>query len=451
MRGRMYKKRAGFYMLCILIVAILLTLFLPAFGRSKTTAKADTNLTESIIADNNLYRMLQQASREQGTGASLTDQSFKDTTELDLTYTSVGVPSDGKKIADITNLREFDLRKLKVLKLGNNNLTSIDANVFEGMLSLEYLDLSNNNLTSIDLSMLNTLKVLIINNNQLKKLDVSNLDTTGYNDGDSVLNVSDNPFKSISDVELPVVRTNSRLRVIGYNNNFTDITTLSSNGFTYELGAQGFNEKTIQLNSPLKYYNTGDATISAKIYKITENENKEKVESLVKTMSDDANMPITTISLGVGNYRIDYFKDDVIINASNNDQYIWFESHEFSVVPNTPEYYFQVGNKTYNEIDKLTRVGTLHIVADENATVYYSFGSGEKWQEGREVKLDKGGSYVVQFKSVVDGVESQVQGVMINASANIHIPDMFMALLVVGIALVFVAVVYFVAKFLQRR
>lgn len=447
----MYKKRAGFYMLFILIVAILLTVFLPAFGKSKSTASAETNLTESILADSNLYRMLQQASREQGTGASLTDQTFKDTTELDLTYTSVGVPSDGKKIADITNLREFDLRKLKVLKLGNNNLTSIDANVFEMMFSLEYLDLSNNNLSSIDLSMLNNLKVLIINNNQLSSLDVSNLDTTGYNDGDSLLNVSDNPFDSISDIDLPVVRTNSRLRVIGYNNNFTDITTLSSNGFTYELGAQGFASETIEIDSPLKYYNTGDATLSAKIYKITQNQNNEKVETLVKTLADDTNMPITSISLGVGNYRIDYFKDDVLINVSNNDNYIWFESHEFSIVPNTPDYYFQIGNKTYTDIDKLTRVGTLHIVADEEATVYYTFGNSDNWQEGREVTLDKGGSYVVQFKSVVDGVESKVQGVMIKASANIRIPDIFMALLVVGIALAFVAVIYFVAKFLQRR
>ena len=447
----MYKKRTGFYILCILIVAVMLAMFLPAFGKAKASAKAEVNLTESVITDTNLYRMLQQASREQGTGASLTDQTFKDTTELDLSYTSVGVPSDSKKITDITALREFDLRNLKVLKLSNNALVNIDANIFEGMLNLEYLDLANNGLTSIDLSMLNNLRVLIINNNEIDQLDVTNLVTTGYNDGDSMLNVSNNPFKSISDIDLPAAKTNSRLQIIGYNNNFTDITALSSNGFTYQLGAQGFGTEIVEISAPLKYYNIGDDTLSAKIFKITKGENGDNVETLVKTLADDPNMPISTISLGVGNYRIDYFKDNVLINSSNNDTFMWFESREFSVVPNTPEYYFKVGNKTYYDIDKLTRVGTLHIVADKNSTVYYSIGGSNEWKEGSEITLDRGGAYIVQFKCVVDGVESKIQGVTINASANIRVPDIFMALLVVGMALVFVAVIYFVAKYLQRR
>lgn len=447
----MYKKRTSFYILCILVVAILVAMFLPAFGRAKTSAKAETNLTESIITDNNLYRMLQQASREQGTGAALTEQTFANTTELDLTYTSVGVPSTSKRIGDITALREFDLRKLQVLKLGNHNISNIDANIFEMMDSLEYLDVSNNNLTSIDISMLNNLKVLIINNNQLTSLDVSNLITTGFRDADSVLNVSNNPFSSITSIELPSAKTNSRLRVIGYNNNFTDVSAITANGFTYELGVQGFNRKNIEISNPLKYYNVGDDTLTANIYKLTKGENGETVETLVKTLADDKDNPISTISLSVGNYRLDYLKNDEVLNSSNNDDCMWFESREFSVVPNTPEYYFEIGNKTYTDIDKLTRTGVLHIVADENATVYYSFAGSEKWQEGNEIALDRGGRYIIEFKCVVDGVESNVSGVTINASANIRIPDIFMALIVVALALVFVAVVYFVGKFLQRR
>lgn len=448
MRGRMYKKRTGFYILCILVVAVILALFLPSFARAKSTAKAENNLTESIIGDNVLYRKLQDISRANGTGAALSDETFTSVTELDLTNTSKAPDSD--KITDITALRKFDLRSVKVLKLGNNAIETIPANVFQGMESLEYLDVSNNGLNSLDLSYVVNLKVLIANNNNLTKLNLENFVTTGYESGDSLINISANPFDSFADVEMPTVKSDSRLKLIGYNNNFGDIMSISNNGFSYELGLQGLNLDRVQLNQTIKYYNTGDATLSAKIYKLTKGDNNETVETLVKTLSDDPSMPIKNIDLAVGNYRVDYLKNDTVINGTNNDDYIWLESNEFSVVPNSPTYYFTVGNKKYDEIEKLTHKGVLHIVSDDTAEVYYSFG-GDEWIKGDEVKLNKGGTYVVKFKSVINGIESNISGVTINASANLHVPDIFMALLVAMLAGVFVVVIYFIGKYLQRR
>ena len=98
----------------------------------------------------------------------------------------------------------------------------------------------------------------------------------------------------------------------------------------------------------------------------------------------------------------------------------------------------------------MTHKGVLHIVSDDTAEVYYSFG-GDEWIKGDEVKLNKGGTYVVKFKSVINGIESNISGVTINASANLHVPDIFMALLVAMLAGVFVVVIYFIGKYLQRR
>ncbi len=444
----MSKKKTYFLILIILIVSVGVTLFLPSFCKARGVASAENTLTESTITDLNLYRSLQSISRANGTGSALTDLTFKDVTTLDLSYTSPGVPSDSKKIADITTLREFDLRNLKKLVLSNNILTSIEANIFEGMTNLEYLDVSNNRLTSIDLSMLTNLKVLIVNNNYLTSLDVSNMNTTGYEEGDSILNVSHNRFASFSSIEMPIVKSDSRLKIYGYNNNFTDV--VNPNGkFTYILGLQGLNKDSVETTEEIKYYNTGDNTLSAKIYEITKNENNETVETLKLTLKDST-VSVTNVDLPVGNYRVDYLKDDVVITKDNNDDNMWFESRPFSIIPTSPRYVFNVNGKEYQEVEKLTREATLILIAEDDAKVYYSFDSKE-WVEGREVKLNKGGSYFVQFKSVKNGVESRISGVTVNASLNLKVPDVFLALLIVMVAAGFVVALYFIGRFLKRR
>lgn len=443
----MSKKKTYFLILIILIVSVGMTLFLPNFVKTRSSAYADIadTILMSEFTDSNLYTKLQKVST---TGKSLNPNSFKDTTELDLSYTLTGAPDQSKRITDLTSLRKFDLRKLKKLVLSNNNITSIEADVFEGMTSLEYLDVSNNGLTSIDLSMLSNLKVLIINNNNLTTLDVSNMVTTGYEDGKSVLNVAHNQFDSFEDVNMPIARSDSNFDVIGYANNFTDIISLSSR-FNYIFGLQGINKTTIEQSEDIKYYNTGDSDLQVKIYQITTDQNGDNIENLVKTITDGAES-ITNVELGVGNYRVDYFKNNTKIDNTNNEDCMWFESTSFSVVPTAPKYVFEVNGKQYTELDKLTQKAKLILVADEDATVYYAFNSTD-WTEGREVTLDKGGKYFVQFKSVKNGVESKVSGVTINASLNLRVPDIFLVLLIVLVAGGFVVALYFIGKFLKRR
>ncbi len=443
----MSKKKTYFLILIILIVSVGMTLFLPNFVKTRGSANADIadTILMSEFTDSNLYTKLQNVST---TGKSLNPNSFKDATELDLSYMLTGAPDQSKRITDLTSLRKFDLRKLKKLILSNNNITTIEADVFEGMTSLEYLDVSNNGLTSIDISMLSNLKVLIINNNNLTSLDVSNMVTTGYDDGNGVLNIAHNQFDSLEDVDMPIARSDSNFDIIGYANNFTDIVSLTSR-FNYILGLQGINKSTIEQSENIKYYNTGDSDLKVKIYQITTDPNGDNVENLVKTISDGSE-PIIDVELGVGSYRVDYFKNDTKIDTTNNEDYMWFESTSFSIVPTTPKYVFEVNGKRYTEVEKLTQKAKLILVADEDATVYYSFNSTD-WTEGREVTLDKGGKYFVQFKSVKNGVESKVSGVAINASLNLRIPDIFLILLIVLVAGGFVVALYFIGKFLKRR
>lgn len=443
----MSKKKTYFLILIILIVSVGMTLFLPSFVKNQSSAYADIAdiFLMSEFTDTNLYSKLQSAST---TGKNLNANSFKDTTELDLSYAFTGAPDQSRKISDLTSLRKFDLRNLKKLVLTNNNITTIEADVFEGMTNLEYLDVSNNGLTSIDISMLPNLKVLILNNNDLKSLDVSNMITTGYNDGNGVLNIAHNQFDSFNNVTMPVAHNDSKFDVIGYANNFTSIVSLSGK-FNYILGLQGINKSVIEQSEDIKYYNTGDSDFEVKIYQIITDQNGDNVENLVKTISDGSDS-IIDIELGVGNYRVDYFKNNTKIDATNNEDYMWFESTSFSVVPTAPKYVFEVNGKRYTEVEKLTQKAKLILLADEDATVYYSFNSTD-WTEGREVTLDKGGKYFVQFKSVKNGVESKVSGVAINASLNLRVPDIFLILLIVLVAGGFVVVLYFIGKFLKRR
>lgn len=441
----MTKKKTYFLIMIILVVLLGMTLVLPVFMRAGSGAYADTDsFLKSEFSDSNLYLKLRDVSGN----STINVNTFKDATTLDLSHIVTGAPEQNKLISNLSDLRKFDLTNLKKLILSNNNIETIEADVFEGMTNLEYLDVSNNNLSSIDISMLSKLKVLILNNNNLTSLDVSNMVTTGYGDQNSLLNVSHNDFADFASIQLPNARSDSKFDIIGYSNNFTDIISLTGK-FNYVLGLQGVNNSTIDQSEDIKYYNTGDITLGVRIYKITHDQNGDDIETLVSSLSD-SEASIVSVSLEVGNYRAYYYKDGLRIDSTNNNDYIWFESVEFGILPDSPKYVFEINGKRYEEIEKLTREAKLILIADENATVYYSLDSSD-WKEGREVVLDRGGNYIVQFKCVVDGVESKVSGVSIKASINLKVPDLFLLLIILLVGGLFVVAIYFIGKFIKRR
>lgn len=441
----MVKRKNLFLWICI---CVLVCVCVPCFGASTTsTAYASERIDESVVSDIYLYKKLQTASQKNGTGSSIYADTFKDVEFLDLSFSSPHIVSNTQKISDITALREFDLRALKKLDLSNNNLTTIDADVFAGLVSLEYLDLSNNNITSVDLSLLTNLKVLIINNNALTTLDVSNMVTTGYDGQNSLLNISHNNFASFADVNLPYAQSNSCLDIIGFHNNFTDVQN-TDGVFTYYLGLQGTNRASMDESQQPKYFATGDTSLSAKIYRITEGENGESTSTLVETLDEQHSVGV--LQLGVGNYCVEYLKDGVVVDDTNNDDYLWFGTHTFTIVPTCPSYKYVINGKEYTDIEKLTQKAKLVLSADEDATVYYSFNS-TNWVEGREIDIKKGGNYFVYYKSVKNGIESTIGTVTINASLNLRVPDAFMALLVVLVGGLFVMGAYFIGIFLKKR
>lgn len=441
----MSKRKNRFLILIILAVVLATGLFLPHFVKSEDKTYADSNsFLKTEFEDSCLYNKLREVSGM----AVLNANTFKDTTELDLSFILSGAPEQKGKITSLTDLKKFDLRKLEILKLPNNDIDNIEADIFVGMSSLEYLDISNNNLTNIDISELSNLKVLILNNNKLTSLDVSTMKTTGYEGGSSILNISHNNFSAFSNVTLPIERTDSNFDIIGYANNFTDIESISGK-FNYILGIQGVNKTCIDQSEEIKYYNTGDSILSVKIFKISYDQNGDEIKTLVGSFSD-SETSIVNIQLEVGDYRVEYYKDDIQINSENNAEYMWFDSTDIKIIPDTPKYVFEINGKKYENVDKLTRKAKLIFIADEDATVYYSFDSTD-WIEGREVVLDKGGNYIVQFKCVKNGIESEEGGVTIKASLNLKIPDIFLLLIIVMVACGFVAVVYFIGKFLRRR
>lgn len=448
----MSRKKAYCLILIILVLSIGCALFFPNFMTARGVVYAENSITDSVVGDLALYKKLQAAKREISGSSYLHDQCFSETTELDLSNSDKNnaIPDDTNRISDISSLRKFNLSKLQKLILKNNSLTTIDGDVFEGMQNLEYLDVSNNQITSIDLSYLPKLKVLIINNNQLSSLDVSQMVTTGYEDGSSVLNISHNNFSSIAEIQLPAVLATSNFEIVGYNNNITDVVNPNGN-FHYVLGLQGVAKTEIEKNEVIKYYNTGDETLTARVYKLGKDENDVQTKTLVLTL-EDSTTTITPLNLAVGEYAVEYYKDDVKIDESNKYTlgYVWFEDAQFSLIPSSPSYVYKVGDKEYDDVEKLTKKAKLLLTADEGATIYYSFDL-DKWYEGSEVELNNGGNYYVHFKSVVDGVESHVSGVYVNSSINLKIPDIFLVLLMCMVGALFVVGVYFIGKFLQRR
>lgn len=385
-------------------------------------------------------------------------EMFKDFTEISLTHTNALIKS-------VKGLKVLNLENLKVLNLGQNQISEIDVEDLKNLNSLEELILYDNELTTLTIpSGLTHLRVVNLNKNKLTSFDASLI-----NSGEVYL--SFNRIASIQDVKLPRIIYSTNLYVELFNNNITDADTTYLAGLTneakikLELGLQGYglNYKANEQNvatpvickaNKLKFYNSLKyPNLKANIYSNADN-------ALVKGIVNNTESNITEISLEVGEYRVEF-----VDATSGNSLYDYtdefncaFKTHNaFKIVPTSPVVKFVIKGTEYDNYGKFSGTGKLVATnQDEVGEIYYSI-SGSEWIKGNEVTLNRGGQYNVEFKCVVGDIssdsayESAPVIKMVTQSLNPYIPDVVSLIILIALALVlFFVVLPLLVKVIKR-
>ncbi len=431
--------------ICLGLMLVLTPFVLRAISTVSAATPAGNILTEADM-DANLYSKLRGI-----LGGTVRDNSIyaNNIEELDLTNTTPHTVSNANRIFSLQGLELMDMRSVKVLKVNQQALTELTATTLSGMPNLERLELADNQLTSLDLVNNNKLKYLVLDNNQIESLNLSNFNTLGYNEGNSLISLNYNNFDSISDIVLPAVTAQSKLTINAYGNNLTDVVKTTDLGFTFNLGVQGVryfgngDKNIITVDRPIKFYPNEATEVSAKIFKKANNE-----FTLLQTLSNQA-PEITTVNLQVGEYKIEYYVNDLALTEEQQEAYKYCVNSQFVVQPPKPTFYFMVDGKRYDSIEKITEETVVVIKQQDNEKIYTSIDNGN-WVEGNELTLTKGGKYTVSIKSTIDGYESEVVTFYVTANPNLYVSNGILILLVGLVAAVFIGVLFLIKRYVIK-
>ena len=418
-----------------LIILILILFLVALFPAMQGFAYADTQVVESDMQDGNLYSKLLKAG-----GGLLRSETFNKEKYSTITLQGVTTANTDSNIVDLSGLTLFKFDYTTTLDLSNNNITEVTADVLSVFPNLEELILTNNDIASIDLSGCYNLKKLIIDNNELTKIDL-----TDFNPTNGEIDLSCNYIDSINSITFPSQTINVSTKIDLYNNNITDYTT-PVQGYTINLGLQGLQASggNIEKKQQVVYYKTNDTqNMKTVISKGTEVKYTFVSSEMTETRKE--------LVFDNGTYSISYYYDndgtEEIVSAKGftvrtgddyyKDYFRYYKYKEFNVVPSKPTYVYVVDGVEYQDVDKITKVSTIKVSADDDAVVYYSLNGGA-WVQGDEIPITIGGKYTIDIKATtLDGVyESEEVSIFISASASLKFPSILIVVLIIIVAVV---------------
>ena len=401
-------------------------------------------ISEDVMLDKYLYSALlniYKATDPNYSGSVIYSDMFKNFEEINL---------DKKNISSLSGFDKLELDNLISFSANLNNLTELDKTFFQNIDEDKFtsLSLAGNSISQIDLTNFDNLTYLDLSSNKLSKIDMSVIEGRVQNTRINI-NLANNKFKSIKNIVLPNKRIGHiELNII--NNNITDITdSYFTDFFTMYMGIQGFldNEKTINVDTAtnLIVYPFNIEGLAVEIYK-TDGE----ADELVATISDSnvvTEYAVENLTVGkrlmlpVGEYEYIYTLNGESAFSRNDYTRLYLDSCEFGVIPQKVNYKFTFKGKDYEELGKVTGKVTVTLSSsEEGAEIYYQI-NGSEWKKGTVVECDKGGSYSINVKAVIGGVESEVQSIWVRTSLNLYVSDWVMLVMVTLLTLVLFLVV----------
>lgn len=369
-------------------------------------------------------------------------------------FTSINV--DKKNISSLSGFDKLELDNLESFSANLNDLSKFDVSFFQNINEDKFksLSLAGNKISEVDLSNFRYLTNIDLSSNKLTTIDLSVIEGKVQNTRINI-NLANNQFAKTTDIILPSKRVGHiELNVI--NNNLVDLSNaFFSDFYTLHAGIQGFvaSDSLVKVDTMnnLVVYPMNIEGLAVELYK-TDGD----ADILVATISDDqiiTNYTIDTlensrrINLPVGEYEYIYTMNGENAFSRNDYTKLYLDSSEFGVIPQKAKYSFTHKGKDYDSLSKVTGKVTVKLSSsEENSTIYYQVNGGE-WKEGTIVECDKGGSYSINVKVVIDGVESEVQNVWVRTSLNLYVSDWLMLVMVLLLSLVlFLVVVPVISK-----
>ena len=341
-------------------------------------------------------------------------------------------------ITNLKGLEKFKFSELETLSITNNDIASIDKEIFASMPKLKTLNLSCNNIKNIDLSLATGLQTINLSSNNLETIDFSNLESQNLD-----INLAGNKFSDMKKIFLPTRVNSIDLNIIANNIIDIDQEYFDYDKLSMKIGLQGLYKQTdlkIDTNASIKYFKIGDPSIELKVYKINPLE-----DVLVKTISDSSitgnNTHVNINELSVGDYYIEFVSGGNKLYKEGDSEYNYFNDCKFTVIPSACTFKFEYKGKIYDNLNnKVTGKVKVFLEAEEGAKIMYKL-NNQDWQEGAEVLCENGGNYTILAKVVIGDYESETKSILVRTSLNTVIPDGLMLVLILLFSIVLFAVV----------
>lgn len=397
----------------------------------------------SDIQDKNLYSALMQIARQTIKQKYESYNTQNETTLWTTMLKSVeSITIKDMDIESLSGIEKMRFDNLKSLNIINNKITSLPNNFFDRMGNLENLNLACNKITKVTFPSNSKISSINLSSNSLTSVNFSQLNNANLN-----INVANNLISSIKNIGLPTRYDSIKLNII--NNNINDLTEEYFNDpkVTLFIGLQGIvssNENvTINTSTKLSFYKTNLNNVYLKIYKVG-----TLSDELYKTISDaDVENNSLALNFGVGEYYVEYLDESGNLYINGDSDKSLFKSYKFRVIPTECTIKYEFKGKIYDTFDnKVTGKVKVLLSCEDGGKIYYKVGNSD-WIEGNEINCDKGGSYSIITKVVIDGVESKEKSTLVKTSLNVIIPDIVMLILILLFTLaIFVVIVPLVSR-----
>lgn len=394
-------------------------------------------IRKSDMSDENLYAYLLDEAANAGYSGNTLYSTMFDNEYFQLVHLNLS----NKNISSLEGLEHLKLTKLETIDMSHNNLTTFDVSYFTkaDKSKIRSMNFANNKISVADLTAFTGLYYVNFSSNMLSKVDLSGVTSSSIQ-----IELANNKFSSISDINLPL-----RIDSIGLNiisNNITDISDeyFSLSKLTMNIGVQGIKQDNLVIDTEetLKFYKTNIENCIMKIYDIS-----SLSYPVVKTISDnDIVGNSLDVTLPIGKYEIRYYigENEAYDQFDYNKAY--FVGNKLDVIPAKPHYEYEYRGERTKTLGKVTGKVKVHLTAEEGAVVYYRVNGGD-WIEGTTIDCDSGGTYSIIAKSVKSGVESQEQSIYVKTSLNTVVSDGLMFILLLFFALVlFLVIVPLISK-----
>ena len=428
----------------------------PAYAEDVTEAPitADTILDETYFGSLELYQAIKKVATEIKIANNIGEENtlkagdLSSVRKLDLTYARMSVEyfdlSSGQyetinlyedtmqenwinpeyKLTSIMGLDYLYNTSFESLILDDNNIETIEANVFKDMTELKTLSIKNNKLKSISIPNSIPLHRLDLSGNNLTEVDLNCLRMVGQEEAECHL--EKNNFTDASKIILPDLtqsaNANKKANIYLAQNYLTDAKKSDFGGHNVSLLLQGLKTSDTSHFTKNTYirvtgdaveegFETGAVSLTAKAY-YREGSVYYSAEGDNLAAESDAEGKLV---LPTGKLVIKFYNDGVEYTTGD------YANKPIDVYPNAPVIRVEVDGKLLDENPSEYK-GTFKVVAmapSADAEVELRLGD-TTWKKANAWTFKDRGEYIVYARVTVDGLTSEASYLFIENTTSLR-------------------------------